>query len=451
MHVVIIGNGISGVTAARFIRKLSDHKITIVSSESEHHYSRTALMYIYMGHMRYEDTKPYEDWFWEKNRIDLVFDHVSEVKASQKTLQLKNSTLSYDKLIIACGSKGNKFGWPGQDLKAVRGLYSLQDLAEMEAYSAGLKRAVVVGGGLIGIEMAEMFHSRNIPVTMLVRESSYWNNVLPQEEADLVTAHILEHHIDLRLEKNLDSVIDNGQGAAGAVIVKETGEKIECGFVGLTPGVSPNIDFLKESDIELGRGVKVNEFLETSVADIYAIGDCAERIEPIPGRRGIEAVWYTGRMMGETVAHTICKKRTAYEPGIWFNSAKFIDIEYQVYGTVLNNPPDHHRSLFWKHENNKHSVRIVYDANTKEVLGFNLMGVRYRHEVCEKWLKEKTHVERVLQDLPMANFDPEFCNEYESDIIQQYNRETGSQLRLQKKRGLSSVFSFLKTASKSQV
>ena len=70
-NIVIIGNGIAGITTARWVRKLSDHKITVISSETDHFFSRTALMYIYMGHMRYEDTKPYEDWFWTKNRIDL--------------------------------------------------------------------------------------------------------------------------------------------------------------------------------------------------------------------------------------------------------------------------------------------------------------------------------------------------------------------------------------------
>ena len=71
-HVVIIGNGIAGITAARHIRKASDKRITVISSESDHFYSRTALMYIYMGHMTFEHTKPYEDWFWSKNKIELV-------------------------------------------------------------------------------------------------------------------------------------------------------------------------------------------------------------------------------------------------------------------------------------------------------------------------------------------------------------------------------------------
>ncbi|NNF34480.1 MAG: FAD-dependent oxidoreductase, partial [Saprospiraceae bacterium] len=168
MDVVIIGNGISGITAAKWIRKLSDHNIKVISSESEHFFSRTALMYVYMGHMRFEDIKPYEDWFWDKNRIELNYDHVNTVDPSNKTLSLKEGgKLSYDKLIIATGSRSNKFGWPGQDLKGVNGLYHLQDMEAMESYSKDLDRAVIVGGGLIGIEMAEMFHSRNIPVTML--------------------------------------------------------------------------------------------------------------------------------------------------------------------------------------------------------------------------------------------------------------------------------------------
>lgn len=443
MHVVIIGNGISGITAARWIRKLSEHKITVISSESKHFYSRTALMYIYMGHMRYEDTKPYEDWFWEKNRINLLEDHVEKINTKESNLNLKSgNTLSYDKLIIATGSKSNKFGWPGQDLKAVSGLYHLQDLENMERYSKGLKRAVIVGGGLIGIEMAEMFHSRHIDVTMLVREPSYWSNVLPEEESKLISQHIKDKHIDLRLGVNLGEILDDGTGTASGVIVKETQEKIDCGYVGLTAGVSPNINFVKET-LECNRGILVDATLETSVKNIYAIGDCAEQKQAKPGRRPVEAIWYTGRMMGETVAHTICGNTINYDPGIWFNSAKFMDIEYQVYGTVLNTPPEEHSSIFWKHSDGSKSIRIVYHKNDNTILGFNLLGVRYRHEVCEKWLKEKTHIEEVLKDLSLANFDPEFFKEYEREVIAIYNTQTGKNLSLRKKRKLDSVLEFL--------
>jgi NAD(P)H-nitrite reductase large subunit len=445
MHIAIIGNGISGVTAARWIRKLSGHKVTLISSETDHFFSRTALMYIYMRHMRYEDTKPYEDWFWTKNKIDLIKAHVNSVDFKGKELVLDNgATLPYDKLIIATGSKSNKFAWPGQDLNAVAGLYSYQDLENMERYSTDLKRAVVVGGGLIGLEMAEMFHSRHIPVTMIVREENYWDNIMPKEEAIMISNHIREHGIDLRLKSNLQEIIDDGNGKACGVIIKETGDQIGCGYVGLTAGVSPNIDFVRESDLNVERGIVVNEFLETNIPDVYAIGDCSQHSNPAKGRRPIEAIWYTGRMMGETVAHSICNKPTKYDPGIWFNSAKFLDIEYQVYGDVPRILSDGMSTLFWQHSDGKKSIRINYNSATKSVLGFNLMGVRYRHEVCEKWIAEGIHIEKMLPLLALANFDPEFYDCYEKEVISLYNEQNNLSLKLQSKRGLNEVFNYLK-------
>lgn len=445
MHIAILGNGISGITAARFIRKLSDHRITVISAETDYFFSRTALMYIYMGHMRFSDTQPYEPWFWEKNRIDLRRGRVNEVNFSGKELIFTDgSKIGYDKLILATGSAPNKFGWPGQDLEGVRGLYSHQDLEYMEAHSEGLRRAVIVGGGLIGIEMAEMFHSRHIPVTFLVRESSYWDNVLPPEESAMVNRHIWEHGFDLRLSMELKEIVDDGTGRAGAVITSN-GERIECGYVGLTAGVHPNIGFLKGGELEIDRGILVDENLQTNLPDVYAIGDCVQLRRARPGRRPIEAVWYTGRMMGETVAHTVCGQPQAYDPGIWFNSAKFLDIEYQVYGDIPAKLPEGTASIYWEHPGGKKSIRINYDSTTERVTGFNLMGVRYRHEVCERWIAEKTPIEDVLRQLGMANFDPEFFREYEAEVVGIYNQQTGRTLQLKQKRGLSAALKFLRS------
>ncbi|MEM7102477.1 MAG: FAD/NAD(P)-binding oxidoreductase [Bacteroidota bacterium] len=444
MHIVILGNGISGITTARYIRKLSDHKITVISAETEHFFSRTALMYVYMGHMRYKDIKPYEDWFWKKNRIELMKDYVTSIDFDNKTLNLTEyGGLKYDKLVLAVGSKPNKFGWPGQDLEGVQGLYSLQDLEGMERYSEGLKHAVIVGGGLIGIEMAEMFHSRHIPVTFLVREKSFWNGVLPAEESAMINRHILENHIDLRLGVNLGEILPDKNGRVRAATAKETGEEIPCQFVGLTPGVSPNIGFLQDSGLEMQKGILVNKYLETNIKDVYAIGDCAQLREPPAGRRPIEAVWYVGRMMGETVAYTICGKPIEYEPGIWFNSAKFFDIEYQVYGTVPAKMPEYLDTIYWEHPEGRASIRLVYDKADRSIAGFNLMGIRYRHEVCEKWLSEKTHVETVLENLSLANFDPEFYDQYEPELINAYNKDNDTNLKSKQKRSANAVFRFL--------
>ncbi|SDX15870.1 Pyridine nucleotide-disulphide oxidoreductase [Lutibacter oricola] len=419
-HIVIIGNGISGVTAARHIRKKSDKKITIVSAESEYFFSRTALMYVYMGHMKFEHTQPYENWFWKKNRIELKQGFVQQIETTKKELIFENGeTLQYDKLIIATGSKPNKFGWLGQDLKGVQGLYSKQDLENVGKYAPNnkeCKRAVIVGGGLIGIELAEMLRSRDIPVTFLVRETSFWNGVLPKGESELINKHIIEHHIDLRLNSNLKEIISDENGKAKAIVVAETGEIIPCDFVGLTAGVSPNIDFIKSSKVEINRGVLVNRFLETNIEDVFAIGDCAEQREAIGNRRPIEAVWYTGRMMGETVAQTICGNKIEYKPGHWFNSAKFLDIEYQTYGWVWAQPRENEAHFYWEHSNKKICVNVNYNKTTRQFIGINTFGIRMRHEIFDKWLTENKTVEYVIENLSTANFDPEFFKKYEKEI-----------------------------------
>ena len=206
----------------------------------------------------------------------------------------------------------------------------MEQLEQFAPNNKACKRAVIVGGGLIGIELAEMLLSRNIPVTFLVREKSFWNEVLPYQESEMINRHIREHNVDLRLNTQLKEIKANGEGQVSSVIIEETREEILCDLVGLTTGVSPNIDFVKNSNILTNTGILVNRFLETNIPNVYAIGDCAEQKEPVGERKAIEAVWYTGRMMGETLAQTICKERMAYSPGHWFNSAKFFDIEYQT-------------------------------------------------------------------------------------------------------------------------
>lgn len=428
MHVVIIGNGISGITAARHIRKQADHRITVISAESDYFFSRTALMYIYMGHMTYEHTKPYEDHFWKKNRIDLKRAYVQAVQPETKTVSLaEGESISYDRLIIATGSQPNKFGWPGQDLEGVQGLYSLQDLQALEQSAPDnrrCRRAVIVGGGLIGIELAEMLRSREIPVTFLVRESSFWNGVLPAGESEMINEHIREHHVDLRLDTNLKEILPDDRGRARAVVT-DKGETIDCQVVGLTAGVRPNIGFLKGSGIETDKGVLVDRHLKTNFPDIYAIGDCAQQKTPIGKRRPVEAVWYTGRMMGETVARTLCGKPTPYNPGHWFNSAKFFDIEYQTYGWVSGalQRSETEAQFHWRHPTEKICLTLAYERESGRFLGINTFGIRMRHAVLDRWLSEEHPVEEIISRLGEANFDPEFYARYEPMVQREFQTQ----------------------------
>ena len=441
-QIVILGNGVAGITAARHLRKRCDDEILVISGESDHFFSRTALMYIYMGHMAYENTKPYEDWFWEKNRIRLLRTWVESVDTEAKKLKASGGRdIPYDVLILATGSKSNKFGWPGQDLRGVQGLYNLQDLELMEQYTADAGHAVVVGGGLIGIEMTEMLHSRHIPVSLLVREKSWMEFAFPAEESEMINQEIRDNGIDYRLATELDAILGDESGRVRAATTKD-GDEISCGFLGLTVGVSPNIDFLRGSAIECERGILVDETLQTSVPGVYAVGDCVQVREPKPGRRPIEPLWYTGRTMGETVARLLTGEDLTYDPGRWFNSAKFFDLEWQVYGSVPAQCPDDEDSLFWRHPSGKKSIRVQHEkSGERKVLGFQTMGIRYRHEVCDEWLEAGKPLAWVLENLGVANFDPEFYRQHERDLIAVHNEKYPDQaVKQRRKRGLRGLF-----------
>lgn len=440
-HTVIIGNGIAGITAARHIRKLSDHRITVISGETDHFFSRTALMYIYMGHMNFEHTKPYEDWFWSKNKIDLLRRWVKSIDFDGKKVILENDdSITYNQLVLATGSQSNFFGWPGQDLDGVQGLYSYQDLELMEINTKNVKSAVILGGGLIGVEMAEMLHSRGIHVTYLIRESHFWGNMLPKEEGTLIDNHLAEHGIDLRSKTELDEILDDGNGRVKGIRTKSD-EVIDCQFVGLTVGVHPNIDLAKDTAIETDRGILVDENLQTNISDVYAIGDCAQLRNPPSHRRAIEAVWYVGRMMGETVAHTITGNTMTYQPGVWFNSAKFFDIEYQNYGTVLPECPEGCSEFYWECSDKKKCIKVIYETNSLQVKGVNLFGIRNRHEVWDQWLSEEKTLDFIIENLPKANFDPEFFTHWESEIQEKFNAEfSDHSVSVRKKGFLEKIF-----------
>lgn len=367
---------------------------------------------------------------------------MKSIDFSAKNLHFKSGeNLSYDELVIATGSKPNKFGWPGEDLQGVQGLYSKQDLELMEENtSVGVQRAVIVGGGLIGIEMAEMLAYKKIPVTFLVRESGFWRNVLPKEESELVGRHMLEHHIDLRLNEELDEILADPNARVQAVRTK-SGEIIPCQFVGLTAGVTPNIDFLRKTQLVVNRGVKVDFGFRTNIANVYSIGDCAEFHEaPAAHRKPVEQVWYTGRMHGETLGYILAGKKVTYQPGVWFNSAKFLDIEYQTYGTVPAKwEEDKISSFYWEHAGGKVAFRMLMDLEGR-ILGVNNLGLRLRHEFFDQAIREKWEGSKAIAKLDKANFDPEFFAPYFMEIQQAFKSQFGGDIKVFRKTFIQKLF-----------
>lgn len=417
--VVILGNGIAGISAALRLRQLSpETAITVISDETELFYSRTALMYVYMRQLRFADTIVHPAEFYRKRRIELCRDTITGLDARAQQLRGRQATYSYDYLLLATGSRPRLPGLKGEQLAGVQGLYSKGDLDQLEAYtSRPVSRAVIAGGGLIGVELAEMLSSRRIPVTMLVREPLYFSHILPRAEAEMVTREV-QRHIDLRLGVTLAAIL--GSGVVNA-IVTSGGEEIPCSLLGLTIGVEPRSELARLAGLTVNRGIVTDQFLRTSNARVFAAGDVAEVRLP-GGENRVQQIWYTGRLQGELAGANLAaavdgKAPTAYDPGIYFNSARFFMLDYQTYGTVPATAGEAD-SLLWQNADQNRLLRISYDATKSErpVTGFNALGVRLLHPVCEDWIRNKTPLESVLQNFDRAVFDPEFSNRYASQL-----------------------------------
>lgn len=422
MHIVIIGNGISGVSVAKSLREYSDAEITIVSSESISFFSRPALMYVFMGKMRFKDILPLPSDYWVKNKIKQVYGAAKEIDTENQKIILDNgSVLSYDKLVLALGSQPKSLGLGEFNLEGIQGFYSLQDVEKLQDSAKKIKHASIIGGGLIGVELAEMFVSRGISFTFWVREKWFGSNFLPQEEAEMVTNHLISKNINIKFEREIIGFEADDSNMVKSVEL-QSGEKVDSDLVCVCIGVEPKVDWLKSTEVQTKAGVLVNAHLQTNMPSIYAVGDCVECINPVHGRKSIETLWYTGRLMGEYLGKNILHENPPpYEPGIYFNSAKFFDVEYQIYGDVPTSFSESYGTVFWKHPTNYKSIRLVFNARNDEFIGCCVLGIRFRQEVCEKWIKEKWKISEVLPVLSEANFDSEFSTRYERELLDVYN------------------------------
>lgn len=409
-RVVIIGNGVAGISCAFTVRQRdSAAKITVISGETDYFFSRTALMYAFMDRMPRRSLEPFERSAYVKKRIDLVRGWVVDLNSTKKQVILENKQIiPYDKLVLAVGARANIFPWNGVD-QVKDGLVhfvSMQDLDACERLTPSTQRAVVVGGGLIGIELVECLLHHHVDVTFLIREPYYWPMALGREEADVVTESMRRHGVDVRLEEELANIHINSSGRVEAIETNQN-NRIDCQMLGITAGVRPNIDRLRDftDTPELGRGIVVDQALRTSLEDVWACGDCAEIHLPDNQRPVVESIWYSAKRQGHYVARNLFGDGLEYQRPTFYNSSKFFDIEYTTVGDV-NTAPNGSETIYRKMDGKPISQRIVHDGT--RVLGFNMLGSRWNHEYLVRWVEEGRHPNWVLENLHRAQYDVEF-------------------------------------------
>ena len=411
VRCVIIGNGVAALEAAVAFRKLDpDSELRVISDESELPFSRPALMYVFMGQVRFKDTLLYDPSRLEQLNLKSMKDRVVGIETEEKTLLLHSGkTLSYDRLLIATGSTPRKIRFEGEDdlfkLENVCGFYHLDDLKKLDALSRHSKRVVITGGGLIGVEVAEMLQSRGLSVDFVVRETDYWRSQLPAWESRRLSERIRRHGIKLYCGDEVASVKREGQHVVE--VRTKNGLELPSDIFVMSIGVEPNIAFLRESALETQEGVVVDQGLRTSLPDVYAAGDCAE-LRGASGETRVEKVWYTAKAQGRIAGANLAGGERSYQAHLWFNSAKFFDQEYQIYGEVPVS--DRQGDRHFLAEVGKGDVLFRIVERDGRMIGMSSLGLRLRHRKAEQFIETHESWASMRLKLQELLFEPEFSH-----------------------------------------
>ena len=414
MHFVIVGNGVAGINAANAVRQQDESaEITIVSYEHDHFFSRTALMYAFCGQLSNRCIEPYERDYYKLMKFNRVRDRVTRIDSSARKLHLESGeSLSYDRLLIAAGSVAATAPWPGLELDGVGHFVTWQNLEWLREKAKDAKRAVVVGGGLIGIETAEILGLAGIKTTFLIREEWFWPIALDRIEGEIVSEHMRHHGIDVQLPREMTAIIGQNGRVSGVKTID--GAVLDCDIVVITIGVRPQTDWLRDSELQLDErgGIVVDDKLRTNVEDIWAAGDCTS-VEWFNGVRRPEQLWYTSRDQGRVAGYNMTGLERQYRRGTFYNSAKFFDIEYTTAG-LINFNLDGEQNWFHRESNGHFTQRVTYLPHENDrIVGFNGLGRRWDHRVLVRWIEEKRPLAWVLEKLHEALFDEEFMPKFE--------------------------------------
>lgn len=275
--LVMIGNGMAGVRCMEEILKRNREAfdITIVGDEPYPNYNRIMLSHVLQGKTEIKDIN-INDWKWyEDNDITLFTgEKVTEIDPEEKEIKTdKGSVISYDELIIATGSSAFILPVNGSELEGVIGFRTIQDTECMIETADRYKKAVVIGGGLLGLEAARGLMDRGMEVEVVHLMPNLMEQQLDAPAAKMLKKDLEAQGMKFLMEKQTTEIYGNERVEG---IKFSDGTSVECDLVVMAVGIRPNIQLAKHAGLDVNRGIIVDDHMQTSIPSIYAVGECAE-------------------------------------------------------------------------------------------------------------------------------------------------------------------------------
>jgi len=320
--IVIVGGGAAGNAAAEMLRRLGySGRITMLSADSSAPCDRPSLSKGYLSGVAASESMPLRPaTFYQEHRIELKLDaRVATIDTATRQVQLVDGTRhAYDALLLATGAEPVRLEVPGANLPHVHYLRTFADGRALVATALTSKRAVVIGASFIGLEVAASLRARNIAVDVVAPDTVPMLKILGEEVGTFIRRLHERHGVTFHLGTTATS-IDDGH------VTLQNGERLPADLVVVGIGVRPAIALAEQAGLAIDRGIAVDEYLETSVPRIFAVGDIARWPDRRTGERIRVEHWVVAERQGQTAARNILGGRERFDavPFFWTDQYDF--------------------------------------------------------------------------------------------------------------------------------
>ncbi len=396
---LIIGNSAGGVGAAEAIRKHdSSGTIIIVSDEPYPVYGR-ALISKYLSRERiFEDILYRDQDFYKQNGINALLDkNVESVDTNTRTARLSDGeTIAWEKLLLATGGTPIVPPMKGADKKGVFTFTKLNDAKALDGYLNNAGKAVVIGGGLIGLSVSEALHKRGLGVTIVEMKDRILNVMLDEQSSHMAEDNLSNSGVQV---KTNNTVAEIGGGESVTHVILSDGQKLACDLVVVAIGVSPRKNIAAAAGIEVNRGILVNRQMQTSMPNVYACGDVAEAYDFIYDICRPVPIWPGAYLGGMTAGANMAGGEAEY-PGVTaMNSLGYFGLDIVSAGMVI--APDDSYELLVDESNGNYKKLVLKDNYIK---GMVFVGDIDKSGIIFGLMKDKVDVSQFKQKLLTDDF-----------------------------------------------
>lgn len=356
MEYVIIGNGIAGISAAEMIRQMdAEGTITLIGDETFPPYCRPMISMVLEGSVGHDRLPIRPADFYDRLRIKPVLgNRVTSVEPRNRKIMIQGEkSIPYDKLLIATGADPRPIKADNLHLKNIFYMRTQEHVHGMLEAVPSARKALVLGGGLVGFKAAYGLLHRGIKVTMLIRSGYPLSMQVDPRAGQMIQDELVQRGLEVQVETHVIGFDGNGRVQRAYL---SDGTELDCDIVVIGKGVTPAHSFVPKEDIQLDLGILVNRHLETTAPNIYAAGDVAELVDIARNTRWVNAIWPEAVSQGRIAGMNMAGCKVDYKGSLSRNVIRIFELDVMTAG-IVNAPHEGQYEIISSEDRHRQTYR----------------------------------------------------------------------------------------------